>query len=1003
MTTAHATYGPASRALENELHELARQHGIVVWLDGEGVYDDFADRLIERSRAGQFAFPVHGFRGSYLALLLALEHAQNDIAMTPLIVHLPGHTEDDVADSPLYELYRAGRRHRRALPTLVRTAARGRRSTADVEAFLARPDLSLAAADAWLRGDPARAGDEREGPRGPDLSSHSAESLVHDLRPGQPLAQALRDAHDTADGDRQRTALLDAIFARGDVLLGLSSELRELLEHRLHRAEPRPDELAGNALATLAGFALCAEFVSDLRRPPYDEWLQPLTDLSGPHVAACRALASHLRQRDPDLYQQVADELEECLPRSMIEARAADLGRIDTFRFEDRVMLRAALDELGHGRHRQALDWTRDRLDGASFWAARDRRRQQAWQLCAQAAQLALAAREHEDLLAGATSLDVAAERYAERGQIVDRLHRKLEQQRVQAGILALEEWPELQARLDDARRVYRAWADALAVAFNDLCRERGFVPDADAMQRTLFDQVVRPMCDGTGTVALFLVDGLRYEMGQQLCEALLEGTRRSRVTIKPRLAELPTVTEMGMNALAPVADGTRLRVDIDRHGKIAGLRPRGGARVSSPAQRRELAHASIGGSKCPPMTLQELRERDLTSVKRAVAGARLCIVHSEDIDKAGENGTGLQSFEGQLRALREGCRKLHQAGVKRFVITADHGFLLHDPVTRAPIAHGKRTDPKRRHVLTAHGVASTGEVVVGFRELGYQVNDDDPEMHVVMPASIAPFDLGSRTKDYAHGGNSLQERVIPVLTVGYRHAAKSRDLRFQIELSRATSVMGAHCLGVRVLPIQQLDLAFSGPRTQMLLLECADDPQVAVELCDARGADIVDDLVRAPVGETFELFFRLSGPREDGVRVRLRHAARVDVLDPMVSQERFAVIARAPALAEVNENRPQEAPASKADDRAATTAAEPPARGTDDWLQALPAGGVRDVFRHIAVHGSINRAQATDMLGSARAFRRFSNRLEDYARLAPFSVRADMSSGDKCYVRGDR
>lgn len=49
-------------------------------------------------------------RGSYLELMLGLEDLEDGVGMTPLIVHVPGHTENSIAETPLFELYRAGRR-----------------------------------------------------------------------------------------------------------------------------------------------------------------------------------------------------------------------------------------------------------------------------------------------------------------------------------------------------------------------------------------------------------------------------------------------------------------------------------------------------------------------------------------------------------------------------------------------------------------------------------------------------------------------------------------------------------------------------------------------------------------------------------------------------------------------------------------------------------------------------------------------------------------------------
>ncbi len=62
----------------------------------------------------------------------------------------------------------------------------------------------------------------------------------------------------------------------------------------------------------------------------------------------------------------------------------------------------------------------------------------------------------------------------------------------------------------------------------------------------------------------------------------------------------------------------------------------------------------------------------------------------------------------------------LRDAGVKSFIITADHGFLLHDDTTRKPIAHGRKIDTKRRHVIETAAADHAGESRVSSTELRY-------------------------------------------------------------------------------------------------------------------------------------------------------------------------------------------------------------------------------------------------------------------------------------------
>ena len=55
-------------ALETELKQELRQHGIVIWLDKDGYYNTYVDQLITRYKRDDFFAPVVAFRGSYLEM-----------------------------------------------------------------------------------------------------------------------------------------------------------------------------------------------------------------------------------------------------------------------------------------------------------------------------------------------------------------------------------------------------------------------------------------------------------------------------------------------------------------------------------------------------------------------------------------------------------------------------------------------------------------------------------------------------------------------------------------------------------------------------------------------------------------------------------------------------------------------------------------------------------------------------------------------------------------------
>src|SRR5690606_34402854 len=126
--------------------------------------------------------------------------------------------------------------------------------------------------------------------------------------------------------------------------------------------------------------------------------------------------------------------------------------------------------------------------------------------------------------------------------------------------------WDELLEVVDLVRRRYRGWADQLARDFAAICLRNGFLPDATLQQRALFDQVVKPLAQEPEPIAVFMLDALRYEMAEALAEELRQAGGVT-VDLRARFAELPTLTAVGMNALAPVARDGRLDVVMTQAG----------------------------------------------------------------------------------------------------------------------------------------------------------------------------------------------------------------------------------------------------------------------------------------------------------------------------------------------------------------------------------------------------------------------------------------------------
>ena len=533
-----------------------------------------------------------------------------------------------------------------------------------------------------------------------------------------------------------------------------------------------------------------------------------------------------------------------------------------------------------------------------------------------------------------------------------------------------MPEFETVRSALDHMRVMWRDWADAWAKGFNGVCRTHGFLPESSLQQRTLFDETVRPLVSGEGPTAYFVVDALRYEMGCELLAALEESVKTD-THLAWRLAELPTVTEVGMNVLAPVSKGGRLQPELSGS-RVTGFAT-GGFRVHDPETRRRAMHDRTGGRTCPRIELDEVLRLESATLKRKIAGARLVMVHSREIDGSGEAGFGPSVFETVLKDLRSAWHLLREAGVRNLVFTADHGFLLLDEQSHTAQAHGRKVDPHRRHVISDRAADHTGEVRVALRDLGYECDD----LHLMLPDGVAVFDTGKQRKGFAHGGNSFQERVIPVLTVAHRSAVGGSTTAYHVTAERRAAVGGMHCVAAR-LTYAPGSIDFGSDFELDLALRVPESPVVRVELCEIRGgAQLSSGTLMATVGQEFELFFRLAGPVDSRVQVELYHPSREAHVQPCTLKERFEVTGAVHS-----------------------SGSRPATEASESWMDDLPAGPVRRVFQHLAQHGAVTETEVATILGSAREQRKFARTFEQYAARAPFTTRIDVLAGVKRYVR---
>lgn len=953
---------PASRALFAEVSKKVRELGIVIWLDTDSQYASFTDSLAQSG----FAYPVVSLRGSYLELMLALEGYGNDLYPEKILVHLPGLNKEKVKETPVYELYKAGSVFEKNLATLIREAAVGLATPEALETFLKTPNFTLASADAWLA----------------SLRDQSLDEFRRILESWGPHDVALA----LITGDSRLTGHLPD---RGDQLLeflekglGLSAAWRAF---RLGDASLTPTAMA----SLVASWIMTVEFVHDLKEDPVTPELRVLTKL-GQFAKECRALAARFRQLHPDLYELFANEQQDALDHERTSHLAGALGSIDTFRFEEGATRAAAIGALCRAAWDEADSFASARTAESCFWVRRSQALQRTWELIRLAAQAGQALAANQNALAGCASLEEAIERYRDRLAGVDRHHRVFEQRMHALLASDLEDYDALLEVRQAVRRAYRDWANATNRAFFDLCTRRGPLPDPSLRQRTVYEQVVHPLIESGERVAFFLVDALRFEMAQALALDLKRD--KYQVNLAARLAELPSDTVIGMNALAPVERGGRLRLLLS-NGHFDGFRA-GESSVRRPSDRiAAMSQRSLTGT-AEDIELEEFQELSLPALKRRLHGKpNLVVVRSRELDTAGEHGLHLGTFEQTLALLKSALSLLQQAGVEHFILSSDHGFLLQDTtVESVPFGPSKR-EPRERYALLSQPSGKTDVLELPLSALDYDVDHDQ---YLVLAADTTVWRTDQKATPFVHGGNSLQERVIPVLVMSRRAARGKTTSKYEVVAKAQPARLGRQRLqlAVRLQTQSSAALSFHAPREIALALRIPGRMDVTIGLVSATPpASLGDGRILLPPNKDAALIeFELEGKIDEKVRVEVYHPdAREEVTPKLV--DGFFDVAR-----DRRERRPkgETLPPPPASDRA------PKPQKSDDWGELITDPAYRRVLQIIAERRTINEQEMQHVLGNARRVRMFARHFDDLVRLVPFEIEVLTVNGMKAYTRKD-
>ncbi len=367
---------------------------------------------------------------------------------------------------------------------------------------------------------------------------------------------------------------------------------------------------------------------------------------------------------------------------------------------------------------------------------------------------------------------------YASGGWRVDRAHRRFEEARQD-----LTWHGQLEQEFTSARIDYDTWLDRVVRTMTAAIVRDGVDTGNLIRQGDIFDTFVR---DVDGPVAYVWVDAMRYELGATLGELLARVA--PHVEVHAAVAAAPTITPVGMANLVPEAS-TRLSLALD--GSALSVRVNG-AVLRTPADRVD-AIREVAGKGVLDIRLDDLAPQGEKELHKTIGNAPLIVVRSQEFDSTGESGmlsVAWAQFSNVKEVIRNVVARLGQVGVRRIVVTADHGFvalsrgLTSDRLVDPPSAG--TGELHRRCWVGSAGVASDSTVRIPLAATG-----TPSDLDLIVPKGLAVFRAGG-SKQFFHGGLSPQELIVPVVVVDTVPASAPAGVRVSVAIAGGRITTGA-------------------------------------------------------------------------------------------------------------------------------------------------------------------------------------------------------------------
>lgn len=371
-------------------------------------------------------------------------------------------------------------------------------------------------------------------------------------------------------------------------------------------------------------------------------------------------------------------------------------------------------------------------------------------------------------------SLVQGVERYTKSWYKLDQLYRKFIYHKLESGEVSL-----LNHLNDKIENIYsNNYLLKLGNRFQEFVESESQWNAAPVLrQDRFFGHWVKPFLDNNNKIYVIISDAMRYEIADELVSLIRQEDRYS-ADIAPMLSMLPSYTQLGMAALLPnetlsIADNTSGTVLVNEQSS------------QGTSNRSKILKAALQ-DRGDAITADNFMQLNREGSRELLKANDVIYIYHNRIDHTGDKmhseGQAFEAAEKTLSDLMKIIKKLAAANANNILITADHGFIYQNRAIEE--SDFSSAEPKGKEILYKDRRFILGKGLVdspGLHKFSSKALGLIGDVEVQIPKSINRLRLSGSGSRFVHGGASLQEVVVPVVSINKKRQSDTSAVEVDI------------------------------------------------------------------------------------------------------------------------------------------------------------------------------------------------------------------------------